>query len=117
MTLIITCQVIHNPGTPPDPELADPGPDVIVTCEEPYQRYRGEEVQKRLKEYHYDRARSAYMISAAPEKEIGEVVQELSQRGAYLFVTDLVDDFYESFGKSWADFVAAVEAAGKPRQA
>jgi hypothetical protein len=105
--------VIHNPGTPPDAELADSGPDVIITCEEPYHRYCGGEVQKRLKEYHYDRAKSGYMISAVPANEISEVVQELCHRGAYLFVTDLVDDFYESFGKSWGDFVAAMDTAGK----
>jgi hypothetical protein len=93
--------------------LADPGPDVIVTCEEPYHRYRGKEVQRRLKDYHYDRAKSGYMISAVPEDEIGDVVQELCDRGAYLFVTELVDDFYESFGKSWTNFVGAMEAAGK----
>lgn len=52
------------------------------------------------------------MISAVPGNKIGEAVQELCHRGAYLFVTDLVDDFYESFGKSWADFVVAMEAAG-----
>ena len=108
-------QVIHNPGTPPDAELADPGPDVIITCEEPYHRYRGKEVQQRLKEYHYDRAKSGYMISAVPGDEIGQIVQELCHRGAYLFVTALVDDFYESFGKSWGDFVAAMELAGESR--
>jgi len=52
------------------------------------------------------------MISAVPENKIREVVKELCHRGAYLFVTDLVDNFYESFGKSWRDFVVAMEAAG-----
>jgi hypothetical protein len=101
--------VIHNPGTPPDAELANPGPDVIVTCEEPYQRYQGAEVQKRLNDYHYDQHRSGYMISGVPRAEISTLVQELRYRGAYLFVTALVNDFYESFGDSWGEFIAAFE--------
>ncbi|KKY22815.1 putative cell surface protein [Phaeomoniella chlamydospora] len=101
--------VIHNPGTPPDAGLADPGPDMIVTCEEPYGRYKGQEVQQRLREYHYDQPRSGYMISAVPEGQIEPLVSELRHRGSYLFVTDLVDDFYESFGESWSNFVAAIE--------
>ncbi|KAH8586589.1 cell surface spherulin 4-like protein [Bisporella sp. PMI_857] len=104
--------VIHNPGTPPDPGLVAPvpdGPDIVVTCEESYDRYRGNEVQKRLKEYHYDRARSGCIISAVPRDEMGSFVQELRHRGAYLFATDLVHDFYEDFGSGWHDFVTAME--------
>ena len=84
---------------------------MIITCEEPYDRYQGKEVQQRLKEYPYDRARSGYMISAVPGEEIGSLVRELRHRGAYLFVTDLVNHFYEIFGNSWGDFVAAIETA------
>jgi Spherulation-specific family 4 len=109
LNLTLCGQVIHNPGTPPDAGLADPGPDIIITCEEPYDRYQGKEVQQRLKEYHYDQARSGYMISAVTKEEIRGFVHELRHRGAYLFVTDLVNDFYESFGDSWYDFVAAME--------
>jgi len=36
------------------------------------------------------------------------MVKQLAERGVYLFVTDLVDNFYESFGESWAGFVGAV---------
>ena len=50
------------------------------------------------------------MISGVPHgKEVGRLVRELRYRGAYLFVTSLVDDFYESFGKCWTDFVEAFE--------
>jgi hypothetical protein len=49
------------------------------------------------------------MISGVPLGEIAEAVQELKGRGRYVFATDLVDDFYESFGESWHRFVAAVE--------
>ncbi|KAF2017686.1 hypothetical protein BU24DRAFT_478809 [Aaosphaeria arxii CBS 175.79] len=101
--------ILHNPGTPPDAGLADPGPDVIFTSEEPYERYRGDEVQKRLREYPYEHARSAFMISAVPKDEIQTAVRDLRKRGRWVFATDLVDDFYESFGESWNDFIAAME--------
>lgn len=103
-------QVIHNPGTPPDYALADPGPEVIVTSEEPFERFQGDEVQKRLRDYHYGQPRTAFMISGVPQEQVAEFARELRNRGAYLFVTDLVDDFYESFGSSWANFVAALDS-------
>jgi hypothetical protein len=133
----IPTQIIHNPGTPPDYGLAPPpapfpstikstpittdiepdkdassptyGPDIILTCEEPHAQYLSSEVQRRLEEYYYPPSRSGYMISGVPLGEIAEVVQDLKGRGRYVFATDLVDDFYESFGESWNDFVAAVE--------
>ncbi|KAH9206433.1 Spherulation-specific family 4 [Leptodontidium sp. 2 PMI_412] len=104
--------VIHNPGTPPDAALIPPlpvGPDVVITCEEPYDRYREDEVQQRLQEYPCNWARAGYMISAVPDGEIATFVGQLCHRGAYLFVTDLVENFYESFGRSWTEFVAATE--------
>lgn len=107
---------MHNPGTPPDAELGATGVDVIVTCEEPYARYRGDEVQKRLRDYHYERERSGYQISGVPIEDMGKAVGDLRRRGAYLFATDLAEDFYESFGDSWAAFVAAV-ARGNGQEA
>lgn len=104
-------QVIHNPGTPPDAEMAEPGPDVIITCEESYERFKGDEVQKRLKDLHYDKKRSGYMISGIPAEEIGQAIKELATRATYIFATDLVEDFYESFGISWTAFISAVEEA------
>ena len=80
-----------------------------MTCEEPYTRYRGAEVQKRLRDYHYDRSRSGYMISGVPMEDIGYLVRELRIRGTYIFVTDLIDHFYESFGPSWNIFLDAMD--------
>ncbi|KAG4438151.1 hypothetical protein IFR05_006362 [Cadophora sp. M221] len=104
--------VIYNPGTPPDTGLIPPlpaGPDVVITCEEPYDRYGGDKVQQRLKEYPCDWARAGHMISALPNREIATIARQLCQRGAYLFVTDMVENFYESFARSWTEFVAAEE--------
>lgn len=119
--------MIHNPGTPPDAGLAvaDPrGADIMIVCEEPYPRYRSDEVQDRLEELHYDRERVGYMINEVPtgggcgeegdgkgEDELRPLVEELRHRGKYLFVTEVVGDFYERFGPtSWKSFVEAMDA-------
>jgi hypothetical protein len=83
--------------------------DVVVTCEEPYDRYTGDEVQQRLSDYFFHRLRSGYQISGVPKEQIAEVARQLRHRGAYVFATSLVDDFYESFGACWEEFVAAME--------
>ena len=83
---------------------------MIITSEEPYEKFTGEDVQKRLRDYHYEQSQSGFMISAVPDGEIGPLMQELRQRGAYLFVSGLKDDFYESFGKGWDEFVASLDS-------
>lgn len=104
--------MIHNPGTPPDAGLADPGPDVMVVCEEDYARYRSDEIQQRLRELHYDRARCGYMVNSVPGDEMEALVHELRYRGAYLFVTEVSGDFYERFGAtSWSAFMEALQSA------
>jgi hypothetical protein len=103
-------QVVHNPGTPPDAGLASPAiVDMIVLCEEPFERYTSEEVQQRLGDYFFDRSRSGYQISNIPKAQIKEATRELRQKGAFVFATSLVDDFYESFGECWKNFVEAME--------
>lgn len=100
---------MHNPGTPPDSGLADTGPDLILTCEEPYDRYISDEVQRRLKELPYDRKRCGYVINAVPLKDLARLVQELRNRACYLFVTELSENFYERFSPaSWEVFLHAL---------
>jgi hypothetical protein len=89
---------MHNPGTPPDVGLATPAMvDIVITCEEPYQKYMDEQTQKRLQNYFFHRRRSGYQISAVPKECMREAVRELRRNGAFVFATSLVDDFYESF--------------------
>ncbi|KAF1850683.1 cell surface protein [Cucurbitaria berberidis CBS 394.84] len=102
--------VVHNPGTPPDADLASPAVvDIIVTCEEPYQKYAGDETQQRLQDYFIHRSRSAYQISGVPKELIREVTRELRRKGAYVFATSLTEDFYEDFGACWKEFVTAMK--------
>lgn len=103
-------QVIHNPGTPPDKDLASPGiVDVIITCEEPFDRYMDTEVQERLVEYPLHRARAGHQVSGVPRERIREMTRDMRRRAAYVFLTSLTEDFYESFGECWKSFVDAVE--------
>lgn len=89
---------------------------MMVVCEEPYARYRSDEVQHRLRELHYDRTRCGYQLNAVPLEEseeegggIAKVVEELRHRAAYLFVTEVAGDFYERFGPtSWGAFMQAM---------
>ncbi|KAI0144684.1 cell surface protein [Pestalotiopsis sp. NC0098] len=106
--------VVHNPGTPPEGDLSLFGyPDLVCISEEPHQLFAGEGVQKRLAELPLDRARSIYQLSGIPRQQIRDVVHELCKRGQYVFATDLQDDFYESFGPSWEDFISAVDQSDK----
>lgn len=43
--------------------------------------------------------------------ELHGLVQELRHRSAYLFVTELEENFYESFGLSWEGFMRALQEA------
>jgi lauroyl/myristoyl acyltransferase len=83
--------------------------DIVITCEEPLQKCMGEQTQKRLQDYYFHRLRSGYQISAVPKERIREVTRELRKYGSYVFATSLVEDYYESFGKCWQEFVAAME--------
>ncbi|OAA38303.1 cell surface protein [Metarhizium rileyi] len=101
--------VVHNPGTPPEGKLATFGnPDLVCICEEPYELYLKDGLQQRLNSLSPEHERCIYQISGIPPAKVAETAQQLCQRGQYVFATDLVDDFYESFGPSWHTFVTAV---------
>lgn len=99
---------MHNPGTVPDSTLAKSGPDVTAVFEESYARYRSETLQRELALHHYDRSRCSYIMHSVPVPEVRRVVHELRVRAAYLFVTDLRRNYYNSFGSSWKNFVEAM---------
>ncbi|KAL3476617.1 Spherulation-specific family 4 [Aspergillus californicus] len=99
--------VAHNPGTAPDATLAASA-DLSFVCEEPYERFRSDEVQKWLALHPVDRTSAGYMVSNVPLDELHAVVRDLRHRSAYLFVTEIAEDFYESFGSSWHGFMQAM---------
>jgi Spherulation-specific family 4 len=108
-----TRQVIHNPGTIPEPGLAAPGPDVTAVVEEGYAKYQSPPVQERLAALsnpHYDWNRSCFIVHSVPATHVRRLVCELRQRGAYIFVTERRRNFYEAFGETWAAFVETMDA-------
>lgn len=107
-------QVVHNPGTPPDPEMADAGSDLLLVCEEPFARWQTNEVQHRLGELPYPRDRCGYMVTEVPNHHIPALVRDLRRRAAYIFVTEIVGDFYERFGpSSWGMLMETLSEKGQ----
>ncbi|KAL4804607.1 cell surface protein [Aspergillus unguis] len=92
--------VVHNPGTAPAASLACLA-DLVIVCEESYTRYRSVDVQRWLAINPIDRENAGFILSGVPVENVGELVQELRHRGAYIFVTELAEGFYERFGRSW----------------
>lgn len=48
------------------------------------------------------------MMNAVPKDDVPEVTRMLRGRAQFLFVTDLEENFYESFGPSWDSFVETI---------
>jgi hypothetical protein len=102
--------VIHNPGTIPDVRLANPGPDVTAVFEASYAEYRSAANQERLALLMpYKPDQCAYFVHSVPLQALKQLVVELRDRGQYLFVTNLREHYYVSFGSSWREFVEAMQ--------
>jgi len=103
-------QIIHNPGTIPDSRLSDPSIDITVVFEGPYQDYQP--LQAKLASLPDRRSRYSYLIHSIPASISGgdmrKLVDRLSQHAEFLFLTDLSQNFYESFGPHWRDFIDAI---------
>lgn len=106
--MLTSMQVIHNPGTAVNAELASPGPDITVVVETSYEHFVTEDYQEWLATSPYDRPRSCYMVHSVPEEEVESLTAALRERAEYLFVTCANVNFYESFGPSWERFVAVL---------
>lgn len=109
-------QIIHNPGSIPDARLTDPDVDITVVFEGSYQDYQedssSQALRARLASLPYDRSRvSCIMFSVRTGMSQGDrrsLADELSQHAEFLYLTDLNQDYYESFGPHWQDFIAAI---------
>lgn len=87
------------------------GPDITVVFEESSALWHKTTSQARLAELlRCNRESCSYMIHSVPEYLIRMVTMDLRNRGGYLFVTELRDRYYESFGKTWEDFISAMAA-------
>lgn len=102
-------QVIRNPGVVPDARFSDTNTDISVVFEESYTAYQTKEGE--LSTLTDDRSHHCYMVHSLPKMSTDELkgyVDGLSQRAKYLFVTSNDQDYYQSFGTDWADFVDVV---------
>lgn len=86
-------------------------PDVTVVFEESSALWHEAESQTRLSELlRYNRENCSYMVHSVPEYLLRMVTMDLRHRGGYLFVTELRENYYESFGKTWEEFVTTMAA-------
>lgn len=60
----------------------------------------------------YNRSSSSLIVHSVPIDQIETLTLDLAKRAEYVFVTDLTEDYYNSFGPGWERFVKAV--AGIP---
>ncbi|KAJ9092273.1 hypothetical protein QFC21_006915 [Naganishia friedmannii] len=102
--------VMHNPGTVPDASLANQKPDITAVFEDNYSRYRSQSTQGVISAKSYDRAGSLFIVHSTPIGDIKRLVNDLRPQAEYLFVTDLQERYYESFGPGWTTFIEAITA-------
>ncbi|PVH67459.1 spherulin 4-like cell surface protein, partial [Cadophora sp. DSE1049] len=102
-------QIIHNPGVIPDTRYNDTNTDITVVFEQSYPVYIS--MIDILAALPGDRSKYSYIVNSVPSTIKGgmkKFVDEISRRAEFLFVTDNTEDFYESFGAGWTNFVEAV---------
>ncbi|CZT01985.1 related to cell surface protein [Rhynchosporium graminicola] len=100
---------IHNPGTVPDTDFANPGPDLTTVFETEYKHFKDREVQQRLTNLlRYDRDRCSFMVLSVPKSEVPDLVRDLKRRAKYIYVSESRRGWYEKFGDGWDRFIEAV---------
>jgi hypothetical protein len=107
--------VIHNPGTAVDARFAEAGPDITTVAEVDYGQFQTAEYQDWLAKSPYGRDQSSYMIHGAPVDGLADFVSALRGRARYLFVTNLSEGCYQSFGDAWEVFVEAISEGSAER--
>lgn len=81
-------------------------PDITTVFETSHALWLDMEVQKRLSDLlRHQRLQCCYMVHSVPLDLVTDVTMVLRKRGMYVFVTDLREHYYETFGKSWEVFV------------
>ncbi|KAJ5771737.1 hypothetical protein N7520_002266 [Penicillium odoratum] len=104
--------IIHNPGTIPDSRYADKDntTDITVVFEQSYSYYQSQKKELATLETS-QRGNYSYMIHSIPtmtNHSLKNFVDDLSHRAAYLFLTTLTENYYESFGSGLEEFCDAV---------
>lgn len=104
---VVARQVIHNPGTIPDAGFTDANTDITVVFEGSYQAYQEQEAA--LTSLPPGRLQYSYVIHSMPtsmsEADLRNFAYTLSAQTGLFFLTDLSQDYYESFGPDWRGFI------------
>lgn len=101
--------MIHNPGVIPDGQFDDANTDITVVFEESYSVYQTRD--KALDALPDHRSDYSFMVHSVPtmaKENLKTFVKQLSNLADFLFVTVNTENFYETFGSDWADFVDIV---------
>lgn len=93
-------QIIHNPGTIPDEQLHDPRTDVTIVFEGSFRAF--EQRTRELASLPHLRTSYGIMVHSVPKgHSLGGLVQTISRRAKYLFVTNLDTNYYQHFAQNW----------------
>jgi hypothetical protein len=83
-----------------------------VTSEQSYDLYQSSSTQSMLDRSissgDYNRSSSSLIVHSVPIDQIETLTLDLAKRAEYVFVTDLTEEYYNSFGPGWERFVKAV---------
>jgi hypothetical protein len=105
-------QIIHNPGTIPDPRYL-PSCNLTVVFEGAYSTYKSSNLRKGISAFQASsklgRSATACIIHDLPStmssKDEDSFVKELRGLAGSIFVTGLSIDYYASFWEGWQGFV------------
>lgn len=108
--------VVQNPGVlPPAVYFQDAqNCDVTIILEDVYANYVAQSTSYNALATKYSTSIYAFsfVFSALPTgmsvSTLQTALKPMASQAAYLFVTDLVDDIYSSFGPNWSNFVKAL---------
>lgn len=105
--------MIHNPGAIPDSRLLGPnGPDIIVAVEATFATVQRSNILKSIASLKIDTTKLASMIHSVPPlnfRERAKFVKELKQVTGHVFITELFEDVYSSWGNVWNGFVEEMD--------
>lgn len=100
-------QIIHNPGVIPDERLNEAQADITVVFEQSFEELQVQ--QSSLSELSGDRSQYAYVVHSVPRsRNLGKLLADWSQQAEYLFITTLDENYYNSFGPGWRQFISGV---------
>ena len=97
--------MVHNPGCATAAGLNDGSADVTVAFEQSFDHYSKLSAHELDRLNERDRSNTCYIVHSVPCEEIPSLVRDISEQADYVFVTDLTEQHYNSFGPAWTAFI------------